>query len=122
MENALQVLFLGGLGGAIGYGIAQAVKKRSEGGEKSPPDRGGARNTNTGRWSTGPGLETEVFARLAALERAFQEQTDEITARFNRLAARSRRRDPAGADGENDAPAPGLTGKQAIRARARALQ
>lgn len=117
MENALQFLFLGVIGGGIGYVIASAVQKRRETGENNRSAGGDGRSPDPRRWSAGPGLETALIARLEALERAFQEQNQEITARFNRLAARSRRREPDGEPGPDDAPAQGLTRKQELRSR-----
>ncbi len=113
----MQVLFLGGLGGVMAYGIARALQKRGETGEEGSADRDGVRNADPRGRSVGPGFQTEVLARIETLERAFQEQNEEITARFNRLAARSRRRDPAGEPGPDDAPAQGLTRKQELRSK-----
>ncbi len=122
MEYATQFLFLGVIGGGIGYVIASALQKRSKTGEDGRAAGGGARNADPGsRWRAGAGLETEVLARIEAIERAFTEQNQEITARFNRLAARSRRREPAGESGPDDASAQGLTQgltrKQELRAK-----
>jgi len=122
MENALQVLFLGGMGGVAGYVIAQALKRRRESGEEGASDRVGARNTDPRRWGSGPGVETEVLARIETLERAFQEQNQEVTARFNRLAARSRRREPAGEPGPVDETARPLTRKDELRAKVSAAR
>jgi len=119
----LLTVCLGVIGGGTGYVIAQAAQKRNEAGEKGSSDRDGARYPDPGnRWSTGPGLETQVIARVEALERLFTEQNQEITARFNRLAARQRRGADTVEPGPTDAPAQGLTRKQELRAKVAATK